>query len=474
MFRSAVAFVCAALITGCAIGAPPGFSSGDKWAFPLVAPLENTPLMAPVMVNGKGPYLFAIDPDSPISFVDNAIQSELKLYTTRGPDVVDERDHRVHTGLSEVQTITLGSLKVRNKKFRVFSTGRYWINGRLIRGVLGRDIIADSLIFGYNRDKGMGYLASQGHMPPPSDAITLGFRRFNNKKLVSAVINGKHKVELHLDLGGPASMLWQSKIDEWHMPHLGVRATSMDDAGTIHRISGGTLVGMLDVEGKIKSAGLYLVAYNDKRMREVDIDGTLGQNFLKGYNVMANWHKGKFYLTKRSADLGADASERLHRWGPAFDKCKHTACVTVSVVAANAKPPGATTPTAKPPGTTPPAEPKKPAAEKKAAPASVTAKPNAGMPAPPSHYLRVTREAMTFGDYEILIQAMDKAGKPLALPSLVVTLPKGVPVIQWSDLAAGYEKAASFRVLDLSPFPRKCEMTRAGQRQCVWPLRPVK
>lgn len=474
MFRKALALACAALIGGCAVGAPPGFSSGNKWAFPLVAPLENTPLLVPVMINGKGPYLFAIDPDSPVSMVDSAIKSELKLYTVRGPEIVDERDKRVNTGLAEVQTITLGSLKVRNKKFRVIMTGRYWINGRLVRGVIGRDIIADSLIFAYDRDKGMGYLATQGHMPPPSDSIKLGYRRFNNRKLVPAVINNKHKVELHMDLGGPVSMLWPAKIKKLHLPQLRVQATSMDEAGTIHRISGGTLIGILDVKGKVKSHGVYMLAYNDKRMNEVDLDGTLGQNFLKGHNLMANWHKTTFYLTPRDKDLGAHAAERLRRWGPAFDKCKNTACVDIKVVAANAKPPGATTPQPTPPGTTPPVDPKQPEA-KKADPPSVTATPNAGMPAPPSHNLRVTREAMTIGDYEVLVQAMGKDGKPLAqLQPLLVTLPKGVPVVQWSELPAGYEQAASFRVLDLSPFPRKCQMSSSGQRQCVWPLRPVK
>jgi hypothetical protein len=28
-------------LTGCAVGAPPGFSEGDTWSFPLVAPLED-------------------------------------------------------------------------------------------------------------------------------------------------------------------------------------------------------------------------------------------------------------------------------------------------------------------------------------------------------------------------------------------------------------------------------------------------
>ncbi len=474
--RNVLGIACAALLAGCAVGAPPGFSSGSKWSFPLIAPLEDGPLLAPVMINGKGPYLFVIDPDSDVSSIDSAIQSEQKLFTVNGGKRADERDVRVNTSLAEVQKITVGTLSVRNRKLRVVTANRYWINGRLIRGVIGRDIIADSLIFAYNRDTGMGYIATQGNLLPPSNAITVPFRRFNNKKMVYAMLNKKHKVELHVDLGGPVSTLWPSKMKKFRLPQLRANAQIMDDMGTIHMFGAGTLIGVTEVKGLDTRAGMFMLAYNDKRMQEVDIDGTLGQNFLKNYNITANWHKGKFYMSKRAADAGAGAKERMRRWGPAFDKCKNAACVEVKVVAANAKPPGATTPTTTPPGTTPPTA--KDPADKDKPPASVTDKvgsvSGAPMPAPASFNLRVSREAMAIGDYEILIEALDKAGKPMGLPKLLVTLPKGVPMIQEAGIQRGYEKAASFRVLDLSPFPRKCQMTTAGQRKCVWPVRAVR
>jgi hypothetical protein len=49
---------------GCTVGAPPGFSAGENWTFPLVGPLENGLLITPATVKGHGPYLFAIDPDA--------------------------------------------------------------------------------------------------------------------------------------------------------------------------------------------------------------------------------------------------------------------------------------------------------------------------------------------------------------------------------------------------------------------------
>src|SRR5687768_3332486 len=75
------------LLAGCAVGAPPGFSDGDLWTFPLVAPLEDDLLLVPVYVaDKKEPMLFMIDPDSAVSTIDSALQSELKPYATEGPE----------------------------------------------------------------------------------------------------------------------------------------------------------------------------------------------------------------------------------------------------------------------------------------------------------------------------------------------------------------------------------------------------
>jgi len=71
-------------------GAPSGFSKGDRWTFPLVGPLEDGVLLAPATVHGKGPYLFAIDPDAGISAIDQQVAADAGLTTSRGPSLLDE------------------------------------------------------------------------------------------------------------------------------------------------------------------------------------------------------------------------------------------------------------------------------------------------------------------------------------------------------------------------------------------------
>jgi len=85
-------------LSACAQGAPLGFSSGEVWTAPLIGPLENNELVVAVHVNDHGPYLFVIDPDSPVSTVDTAIRSELELYTLNGAEALNENDRMVRTG----------------------------------------------------------------------------------------------------------------------------------------------------------------------------------------------------------------------------------------------------------------------------------------------------------------------------------------------------------------------------------------
>ena len=82
------------LAAGCTVGAPPGFSSGERWTFPLVGPLEDGLLLTPATVHGHGPYLFAIDPDANVSEIDKQVVEDAGLRIGVGPHRIDE----THTG----------------------------------------------------------------------------------------------------------------------------------------------------------------------------------------------------------------------------------------------------------------------------------------------------------------------------------------------------------------------------------------
>lgn len=445
---------------GCVVGAPPGFSSGDSWSFPLVAPLEDGPLLVPVKINGEGPYLFKIDPDSPYTSVDAGIRSSLKLFTARARDETDERDRRVQVALAEVRTIQVGSLTVRNRKVRVHNIQTYWMGGRKIRGVLGRDVIAVSLMFAVDRDRGMGWIGKQGKLSPLEGSTMLKFRRFFGRQLKDLKVNGK-KVTLHLDLGGHTSTLRVAKMKSIGGKPIPFRSMQVDELGTKHLASVAMVSSNMDLSG-LTQTGLLFVPYPDKRVRAVDLDGTLGQNFFSRYNLTVNWHKKKFWLKKRSSDVGQHATTRLRRFGPAFNTCQNTACTTIKIAGLPKAP---TAPAPATPAPAPTADGSAGAPAPAAQPAPVTSSV-----APIRPRLELTREKMDIPSYELLIEAVDANGKSMALPWLVATMPKGVKTVVEQQIDPNYAKAASFRVIDLGPFPRDCQRSSPSGMRCVWQL----
>ncbi len=448
----------AAASGSCAVGAPPGFSDGDLWTFPLVAPLEDDLLLVPVYVQDRPePLLFMIDPDSRQSSIDNALQSELKPYSVQAPEEVTEKDEKVPIFVAEIMKIKVGDLEVRNLKMRVHNAGTFYSGGRVVRGILGRDVIADSLIFAADRDRGVAYLATQGNLSPPPGAIEVGFRHFFHRQLASIKINDKSSFDVHLDIGARTSMLMQGALAKASLPRLNVRATLVDEYGAKREETTGGLAAKV-LLGKAEVDGVLFLPFGDRRVDKEDLQGALGQNFFSRFNLTMNWDKKKMWLKPRSGDLIGTSRERIRRWGNLFDKCKNPACISVQLVREEA--PAAPAPAA-------------PAAPAPAAPAGgVTPEPPVTPPPPATgavKEIRILREDLASIDYEVLLEAIDADGKPLGLPRLLAHLPGGIPTLTERTLAPQYASAATFIVLDVSPFPRPCASAPEGRR-CVWAL----
>src|SRR5690606_33135640 len=134
------------------------------------------------------------------------------------------------------------------------------------------------------------------------------------------------------------------------------------------------------------------------------------------------------------------------------------------------------TPTPSPtPGATPtptetpaPAPTTPPSPTPSATPAPTLAAPPPPAAAPGAFLLRIERAAPTLGfTYDVLLEAVDEAGKPLGLPRLAVTLPQGLSSISQPGLDAAYAGAARFVVLDANLVGSR---TCAGS-SCVFALR---
>ena len=414
-----------ALLAACTSGAPPGFSGGlggDRWTLPLVGPLENGQLITAVTINTHGPYLFAIDPDAPMTIVDASVVKAADLRTFTGPKRLDESDTQQVRIYAELTGLEIGSLIVERRDAFIVRTGAFDTAARRIAGVLGRDVFADSLAWGFDRDNGLVYLVTQKAFKPPPDATTIVYGELDSRvtnaqvlppprRLVDTTINGT-QVAMHVDLGASASQLRDGLWDKLALVPREVKTVVVDEIGEgrlVTKASEPTQVTM----GGLTAERVAFIPYGDKRWQTEDIAGTLGLGFFADYDVWQSWHTKQYFVAPRQ-DVAV--ATRINRWDSAvLSKCKNLGCVSIRVIDPLAG---------------------KPLEE---------GKPHPGL------VMSITRDEVAGGmNLEVMLEV---SGKP-TLPRLLVNMPGHIDKLLY-QLPAPF-LGATIDVVDASPFPRDC------------------
>jgi len=448
---------------GCTVGAPPGFSGGESWTFPLVGPLEDGLLITPVTVGGHGPYLFAFDPDANFSAVDKQVVDDAQLRTSGGPKIIDETDTGQIRLYAELVGLKVSGLTIDRRDVMLFPVGFYDTEARHISGILGRDVIADSLVFGFDRDQGVATLSTTKAFTPPPDAIAISYKemsggsdtvagaagggalvargaggrgaavdpganvpsRVNNAErtgVASATVSpvprrlasvqiGDASLAMHLDLGAAVSQMPEGRWTQARLAPTSVELRIVDEAASVRRV---TKAGIGDVARPVAVSHVTFAPYVESRFGKETVDGALGLDFFRGYAVFANWDKRTFYLKPRG-DKSATTTARLGRWSSMIKPCPDPGCVQASISAG-------------------------------AAPT-----------------LEVARDVEASTDpLEVLFAVTPAAGKDAA--PLLVELPRGV--LKLSEHLPLEYQGASLAVIDVSPFPRAC----VGDGGCVLPV----
>jgi hypothetical protein len=413
-----------AALAACTSGPPPGFAGGqgDRWAFPLVGALEDDLLITPVTIDGRGPYLFGIDPDANTSLIDETLVKEVGLRTRKGPHRLDETDTQQPRFYAEVLALEIGSLIVERRDAMIVKARTLDSNGRRIQGMLGKDVLADSLVFGFDRDQGLAYLTTVKAFKAPPESFPIKYEVLPShipnaqvlpvdRRLARATIAGE-PFTLHLDLGAPASQLRESAWARAKLVPQDTRTAVIDEVG-IPRLVTKVGISELVTLGAATAEKLAFVPYADKRWSDHELDGTLGLDFFRAYSVWLDWDAKTYHLAKRRP---VDTQVRIDRWDSgALSKCKARGCVTARLV--------------------------DPLAGKPADPT----KPHPGL------VLSVTREDVAGGmDLEVILEAKDRP----ELPRLAINLPPN------ADRVMQHLKpewiGAQLVVVDASPYPRLC------------------
>ncbi len=409
-----------ALLAACP-GKPAGFSSGlggveDRWTLPLVGPLEDGLLITPVVIGTTGPYLFALDPDAPITAVDGALVKRLGLRASEGPPRYDETGGPQPRLYVEMQGMEIGSLIVEKRRAIVVKSNTFDAAGRRIHGILGADVLASGVAFSFDRDTGLATLVEDTSFKPPPGAIALPFRDVAKPLPVQArhVVEarlGEITVPLHLDLGALSSQLRDA---EWTRAKLTTREIAgalVDEVGT-HRKVAKVSEPVAVTAGSISGRAAFL-PYGDARWTGQEVAGTLGLGFFAPYDVWASWKTRTYYLTPRTPE---PITKRMTRWDQgAIDKCTQPGCITFRLIdPLNGKP-------------------------------LEEGKPHPGV------ILSVTREERAGGmPLEVLLEVKDKP----QLPLVIVNLPAHVDRM-FDQLPAEFA-GTSPTVVDVSPYPRVC------------------
>jgi hypothetical protein len=396
-------------IAGCALGAPPGFAPHDRtsWSFPLVDPLADHRLVTPVYVDGHGPFLFAIDPDAPATVVDADLVHASGLVMFGCERAIDHRDVTFPMCHSDLPSVRVGELQVSSLRARVVSGGALFEDMRAIRGVLGHDITVDSLVFGFDRERGVAWLATEDSFQAPDGARVLAYDKAARRvaapewqvprRMVHAAIDGVEHA-LHVDLGRAASELRPSYWDDAKLDRKAASLAILDDLGRGRAVDRVGIADRVTVQGVARQRVAF-VAFDDRRYFHAETDGTLALDFFEPFRVEADWHHARIYLTPR-VDSRQVRTARLARWGAPIATCRHAGCVELVL--------------------------------------SDTA-------------LEVMPEPVD-GDLDIVAHATSRAGA--ALPALEIVVPRGTAKFAM-ELDERY-RDATLEVIDAAPFARTC------------------
>ncbi len=407
-------------------GGTAGFSGGDRWAFPLVGPLEDGLLVTPVMINGHGPYLFQLDPDASRTVIDGDVVKTAELAASKGPPVIDHAGTAHPAIYAEVTGLEIGSLVIDQRLAIVVKPGTFTLSGRMIQGVIGRDVISEDLVFGFDRDQGLGFLALAKPFQPTTDAIAVPYTLAPGttasvvpRRLADVTI-GDEVFSMHLDLGHTASQLRASSWDRAKLVAREIAASFIDEVGMPHRVTQVSDPVGVSLRGA-RNDRIAMIPFDDPRWPE-SVHGSLGLGFFAPYDVWAHWSARTVYLTKRT---DVSPAKRFTRWdsGP-LEKCKSVGCLTIRLVDPLAG---------------------KPVEQG-------TNKPHPGL------VLSITRDETAGGmGLEVMLEAADRP----ELPRLLVNLPPNIDRLI-EQLDARFV-GATLVVLDASPYPRACP----GANGCV-------
>jgi hypothetical protein len=315
---------------------PIAIKSGTSWTVPLDHPLDQHSLVVQMTVDGKGPYPFLLDPLTPDSTIDRGVAEQIGLYSKNTyTRILGQDDHTQPARIFEVITLDTGDLHAGPIKMTGVRPGSLSADGQPIAGIVGGDVLTNSLVIDVDRDSGVLRVAVAGHEHVPAGAERIRGRDYWRNLLVPVRIDREH-LWLAVKPSTSTTALWQAKLEQLPPARTPEKERVVDETGTVDTVDVAHVADALEVDGTTVP-DVPVARYDDRRAREVDYDGVLGEDVLARYHVLLDLHHSNVWLAPRDADLATHRTDRLMRWGDVFAKCAADGCATITTAGRSAE-----------------------------------------------------------------------------------------------------------------------------------------
>ena len=151
-------------------------------------------MLAPVGINGQGPFQFLLDTGANVSCVSRVLADKL--------DLTPGKPANVHTmvGVRSRPSVTINQLAVGSRNRKTVNAPSLPLPGGVIDGILGVDWLnGQRLVLGF-KDKTVEITQSKAERPTEGQVVVPARRRLGQLTIVDADLNGK-RISAMIDSG---------------------------------------------------------------------------------------------------------------------------------------------------------------------------------------------------------------------------------------------------------------------------------
>jgi tetratricopeptide (TPR) repeat protein len=281
-----------------ALGTDVGVVSAPENPAPIRFRKSLNLIFTGVMINGRGPYDFAVDTGATQTVLSEKLADQigLKPVTTTIMHGVGGGG-KIDTKLYSVKEISLGDLKIKNIPVGTFNDP---LVTQLADGIFGTAILADFIIT-VNYPANQLEISRKRTLSPAGDVLPAWY--FSNLLLVPIEVNGQHRGNFIVDTGAVTTVISHNMAANLGVNEktpgakldLGIAGVGGLE-GAVLRVPNVTFKTPKNTEAFPQVVAIDLKEIS--RMIGTEVAGVVGFDFLEEYKVTLDYYRAEVRLTK--------------------------------------------------------------------------------------------------------------------------------------------------------------------------------